>query len=290
MANRLPRAGATRSSGGPGRRRSPATAVLLALAAPALGMRLGFPDAGNDPPDTMTRQSYDLMSEGFGPGSNGPIVIAAELPDPAAPQATSTCSSTRPARRPRHRLRPEAGVQRRRRRGAGHRDPDHLAPGRGDAGPGQAGARDHRARGAGRNRSRRRGRRPQRGAGGPERLHGRPHAALHRGRRRTLLPAPADRLPLAADLAEGGDHEPALGQRRLRRDDPGRPGRLRRRTDRDRPRGADRAVHAGDDVRDPLRPLDGLRGLPDLAHPRGVPEGRRHPASGRRRPGEDGAG
>jgi putative drug exporter of the RND superfamily len=47
-------------------------------------MRLGFPDAGNDPPDTMTRQSYDLMSEGFGPGSNGPIVIAAELPDPAA--------------------------------------------------------------------------------------------------------------------------------------------------------------------------------------------------------------
>jgi putative drug exporter of the RND superfamily len=60
------------------------TAVLLALAAPALGMRLGFPDAGNDPPDTMTRQAYDLMSEGFGPGSNGPIVIAAELPDPAA--------------------------------------------------------------------------------------------------------------------------------------------------------------------------------------------------------------
>jgi putative drug exporter of the RND superfamily len=61
-----------------------ATAVLLALAAPALGMRLGFPDAGNDPPDTMTRQSYDLISEGFGPGANGPIVIAAELPDPAA--------------------------------------------------------------------------------------------------------------------------------------------------------------------------------------------------------------
>ena len=61
-----------------------ATAVLLALAAPALGMRLGFPDAGNDPPDTMTRQSYDLLTEGFGAGSNGPLVIAAELPDPAA--------------------------------------------------------------------------------------------------------------------------------------------------------------------------------------------------------------
>src|SRR5829696_3001051 len=60
------------------------TAILLALAAPALGMRLGFPDAGNDPPDTMTRQAYDLITEGFGPGTNGPLVIAAELPDPAA--------------------------------------------------------------------------------------------------------------------------------------------------------------------------------------------------------------
>jgi RND superfamily putative drug exporter len=59
-----------------------ATAILLALAAPALGMRLGFPDAGNDQPDTMTRQAYDLISEGFGPGANGPLVIAAELPDP----------------------------------------------------------------------------------------------------------------------------------------------------------------------------------------------------------------
>jgi RND superfamily putative drug exporter len=61
-----------------------ATALLLALAVPALGMRLGFPDAGNDPPDTMTRQAYDLNTEGFGPGTNGPLVIAAELHDPAA--------------------------------------------------------------------------------------------------------------------------------------------------------------------------------------------------------------
>ena len=59
-----------------------ATLLLLALAAPALGMRLGFPDAGNDPEDTMTRQAYDLNTEGFGPGTNGPLVIAAELPQP----------------------------------------------------------------------------------------------------------------------------------------------------------------------------------------------------------------
>jgi putative drug exporter of the RND superfamily len=63
-----------------------AAVILLALAAPALGMRLGFPDAGNDPPDTMTRQAYDLNTEGFGPGVNGPLVIAAELPSPDADQ------------------------------------------------------------------------------------------------------------------------------------------------------------------------------------------------------------
>jgi RND superfamily putative drug exporter len=62
-----------------------ALVILLALAAPALGMRLGFPDAGNDPPDSRTRQAYDLNTEGFGPGTNGPIQIAATLPnDPQA--------------------------------------------------------------------------------------------------------------------------------------------------------------------------------------------------------------
>src|SRR4051812_13513371 len=59
-----------------------ATAVLLALAAPALGMRLGFPDAGNDRPSSMTRQAYDLISDGFGPGTNGPVIVAAKLPSP----------------------------------------------------------------------------------------------------------------------------------------------------------------------------------------------------------------
>jgi putative drug exporter of the RND superfamily len=60
-----------------------ATAILLALAAPALGMRLGFPDAGNDPPGSMTRQAYDLTAQGFGPGTNGPVVLAATLSSPS---------------------------------------------------------------------------------------------------------------------------------------------------------------------------------------------------------------
>jgi RND superfamily putative drug exporter len=70
-----------------------AGAILLALAAPALGMRLGFPDAGNDPPETMTRQAYDLISEGFGPGANGPIVIAAELPEGEGKDAVNTLAN-----------------------------------------------------------------------------------------------------------------------------------------------------------------------------------------------------
>jgi putative drug exporter of the RND superfamily len=70
-----------------------ATAILLALAAPALGMRLGFPDAGNDPPGTMTRQSYDLTAEGFGPGTNGPVVVAATLPDRSQAQTMSSLAN-----------------------------------------------------------------------------------------------------------------------------------------------------------------------------------------------------
>jgi RND superfamily putative drug exporter len=55
-------------------------AVLLVLAAPFLGVRFGFPDAGNDRADTSTRQAYDLLADGFGAGANGPLLLAAELP------------------------------------------------------------------------------------------------------------------------------------------------------------------------------------------------------------------
>ena len=54
------------------------TVVLLALAAPVLGLRLGFSDEGNFPEDTTTRRAYDLLAEGFGPGANGPLIIATE--------------------------------------------------------------------------------------------------------------------------------------------------------------------------------------------------------------------
>ncbi|MFD9191133.1 MMPL family transporter [Streptomyces phaeochromogenes] len=52
-----------------------ATFALLALSAPTLSMRLGFADAGNDPATTTSRQAYDLLAEGFGPGFNGPLIV-----------------------------------------------------------------------------------------------------------------------------------------------------------------------------------------------------------------------
>ncbi len=53
------------------------TTVLLVLSAPLLDIRLGWSDEGNFPEGTETRQAYDLLAEGFGPGFNGPFIITA---------------------------------------------------------------------------------------------------------------------------------------------------------------------------------------------------------------------
>src|SRR5690606_19156669 len=53
--------------------------ALGLLAAPAAGMRLGMTDNGVSPTSLTTRRAYDLVAEGFGPGANGPLVLAARL-------------------------------------------------------------------------------------------------------------------------------------------------------------------------------------------------------------------
>ncbi len=58
------------------------TALLLLLAVPLLSLNMGFSDEGNFPEETTTRQAYDLLAEGFGPGSNGPFLIATEVSSP----------------------------------------------------------------------------------------------------------------------------------------------------------------------------------------------------------------
>jgi len=55
--------------------------VLVVLAIPIFSLRLGFSDEGNYPAGTETRVAYDQLAEGFGPGFNGPLAIAAELPE-----------------------------------------------------------------------------------------------------------------------------------------------------------------------------------------------------------------
>jgi RND superfamily putative drug exporter len=57
------------------------------LAMPMFSLRLGFSDMGNAPEDTSVRKAYDLISEGFGPGFNGPLYIAVGGETAADPQA-----------------------------------------------------------------------------------------------------------------------------------------------------------------------------------------------------------
>jgi RND superfamily putative drug exporter len=57
-------------------------AVLIVLTIPLFSIRLGLADAGNDPEELTTRRAYDLLSEGFGPGFNGPLILVAELSGP----------------------------------------------------------------------------------------------------------------------------------------------------------------------------------------------------------------
>jgi putative drug exporter of the RND superfamily len=58
-----------------------ATALMVLLAVPFLDLRFGFPDAGNEPEGSRTRQAYDLMVQGFGPGAQNQLVVVAELAD-----------------------------------------------------------------------------------------------------------------------------------------------------------------------------------------------------------------
>jgi RND superfamily putative drug exporter len=53
--------------------------VLVLLAVPFFSLRLGVADSGNDPTTMTTRRAYDLLSQGFGPGFNGPLLVVSEL-------------------------------------------------------------------------------------------------------------------------------------------------------------------------------------------------------------------
>ncbi len=64
--------------------------VLVVIALPLFSIHLGSSDHGNDPTSTTTRKAYDLLAQGFGPGSNGPVLVAAEVPKGRSGTATLT--------------------------------------------------------------------------------------------------------------------------------------------------------------------------------------------------------
>ncbi|MFG2970504.1 MMPL family transporter [Streptomyces sp. NPDC048288] len=76
--------------------RRPAAVLLLgvvglgAVALPASQLELGLPDDGSQPTSTTQRRAYDLLSEGFGPGFNGPLMIVVDAKDSADPKAAAS--------------------------------------------------------------------------------------------------------------------------------------------------------------------------------------------------------
>jgi RND superfamily putative drug exporter len=245
-------------------------AIMLALASPVLALRLGNSDAGNNPPNQTTRQAFDLLAKGFGPGFNGPLQVVASLPH-ADDSAAQTQRLTRGARRHIERAAQlrrrglcvcaaresrwlDGGVQRLPAFGAtgfGHQRtgapaaPPHAPAAGASHADDTAGGRDDRA---------------------DHRLHAgalKQAAAVHRGGRPALGAVAAACVSLACHPAAGSGHEPAVDRRvagRGRGDLPvGLAGHDLRRQGR-----TDPSVYPGDAVRDRVRPVDGLRGLSDL--------------------------
>jgi putative drug exporter of the RND superfamily len=56
-----------------------ALVLLVVMAIPLFSIRLGAADQGNDPTSQTTRRAYDLLATGFGPGHNGPVLLAADF-------------------------------------------------------------------------------------------------------------------------------------------------------------------------------------------------------------------
>jgi len=77
-------------------------AITLVVAIPALHIRLGLPDDGTKPKNTTERKAYDLLTQHFGPGYNGPldVVVSGDLKSQNAQQflrQTDTAAKSLPS-------------------------------------------------------------------------------------------------------------------------------------------------------------------------------------------------
>jgi RND superfamily putative drug exporter len=68
--------------------------ILVALALPALDLRFGFPDASNNPETMTTRRAYDLQTEAYSAGANGPLMIVVDSKSPEGLAALEAASAT----------------------------------------------------------------------------------------------------------------------------------------------------------------------------------------------------
>ena len=117
-------------------------AVLLIFALPVTQMRLGQPDDGNKPESQTQRVAYDQLTEAFGPGSNGPLLLAVDTPK-GAPETERQLGALAQAvaQTPGIATVPPASVSEDGEMATIYRHPDHRAPGRQDFGPAQPSAR-----------------------------------------------------------------------------------------------------------------------------------------------------
>ena len=78
--------------------------VLIVVALPFTHMRLGLPDQGSQPTSQTVRRAYDLISEGFGPGFNGPLLVVVYAPGgitgPRSKLSPVSTTTRRPTRLP----------------------------------------------------------------------------------------------------------------------------------------------------------------------------------------------
>ncbi len=69
-------------------------ALVIVIGIPFLSLHLGIDDAGSDPSNTTTRQAYDLLAKGFGPGFSGPLQLVAKLSSPGDAGRFATITRT----------------------------------------------------------------------------------------------------------------------------------------------------------------------------------------------------
>ena len=257
-----------------------AALAMLVIAAPATALRLGSSDASNDPANQTTHRAYELLAQGFGEGFNGPLLVVAKVPNPkreavengvvltqavhnekppverlrAAIAATPGVVSVAPAK-----LNPTGEV-------ATITVYPHSSPQAYATTPaGLAAARTRDPAAGQAHRHDRVRRRRDRRCGGLRHDALPQAAAVHRRGGVAVRAAAAGGVPLAGDPAAGRGDEPAEHRRVAGRDRGDLPVGLAGVAD-GNPAGADRVVHSGDAVRDRVRAVDGLRGVPGLAH------------------------